>query len=757
MGRDDFLASGQESQPANHKEWPVLCLLAALVLVVAEPIVFRGHVAVPIDNRAGLYGELESSVWPQLTRLSDINRFFIPKLDLQLNGNHVGWNATWNPHIQLGKPASHFGGYSKSYPITYVLSCFTRDPYLVHSLLGLVTLALLTFGTYLFLRSLGLQSAAAFIGAVGIGLNTRSAFWFGFAQFLSWAVWCIGVMWLSVRLTRRLRLLEWLGLIFCCYCLIIGARHQATIRAAYLVVPFVLLVVLRSKDPLKNKAETLAALVAAVLLSGVLSFPLVYDLLAVAADSTRRSADTFEFLLANRTGLGTPQLAMLWNLFAFGNPCSADFPYPTPALNFTPFFFAMLAATLVTRAVRRAWLFIIVAGGFLLMAACQPVHLAAIKLMGFGLSRGNPIGGIYLPAFVVCAYGVDTLLADRERRQIQATGPALAAVAATVLGMTLIIGLHKTVHIDWPSVAIGLVLAAAAIAFVIVRSPSILYAVAVVTVLAFTAPALIHRPVDDVARSSPLIQMLHDLSQNGHRYAKVGKAARLVPSNQEVLVDLYSIHSYDSLSSLRYGAFTRTISDAGVTTFGRHFDRLDNKEKNLIDDMSYTGVSVVISDYELLLEGWSVHDSPTGDLIYVASEAPPIVAQVTEFARVNGSVSLAGPIGLHARPGWATLSERRDNQLRVQTRAIAQPSLVFVSSQFHRDWVARSTRGILDTLPINDFYLGVILPPETSSVELRFVPLSRWAWLPLLFFAACLTLAIMARAAQALASHRADQ
>ena len=229
--------------PDRHRAF-ALVFLCALVLVLTEPIVFRGQVATPVDLHASFASVDDPQSTHQLPYLQDIVRVFIPKLDLHFHSDHAGWNSTWNPHTQLGKPSSHFGGYSKAYPLTYCLSFLTTNPYRLHALLSVVTVFLMTLFAFFLLLELGLHPAAALVGAVGIGLNTRNAYWFGFAQFLAWVAWSMAIMWLSLRLIKQWRPLTFLGLAFSCYCLAIGARHQAVIRMAYLVVPFVLLMIM---------------------------------------------------------------------------------------------------------------------------------------------------------------------------------------------------------------------------------------------------------------------------------------------------------------------------------------------------------------------------------------------------------------------------------------------------------------------------------------------------------------------------------
>ena len=56
----------------------------------------------------------------------------------------------------------------------------------------------------------------------------------------------------------------------------------------------------------------------------------------------------------------------------------------------------------------------------------------------------------------------------------------------------------------------------------------------------------------------------------------------------------------------------------------------------------------------------------------------------------------------------------------------------------------------LETVQVNGFYQGVVVPPGTEEVELRFLPLVRWAWVSQVAFA----LAWLAAGGRALARKR---
>jgi uncharacterized membrane protein YfhO len=80
---------------------------------------------------------------------------------------------------------------------------------------------------------------------------------------------------------------------------------------------------------------------------------------------------------------------------------------------------------------------------------------------------------------------------------------------------------------------------------------------------------------------------------------------------------------------------------------------------------------------------------------------------------------------------------------KIEVTASPQETLLFLSQQYHRAWRARAGQQPLRTVLVNRFYQGVIVPANTSEVELFFRPFVLWSWLPqgLFIFCAALLLA----------------
>jgi hypothetical protein len=68
-----------------------------------------------------------------------------------------------------------------------------------------------------------------------------------------------------------------------------------------------------------------------------------------------------------------------------------------------------------------------------------------------------------------------------------------------------------------------------------------------------------------------------------------------------------------------------------------------------------------------------------------------------------------------------------------------QSSILVLSQQYHRHWqaLARTPSGWVEasTLPVNGAFQGILLPAETQTVRLQFLPFVRFAWIAHVFWA----------------------
>jgi hypothetical protein len=698
--------------------WSVVapCLLAVSTLWFLYPFVFLGHVATPTtyaesfgSDRGASSGIVEDK------HLADVTSSNIPELEYHISERHRGVIATWAPNVQLGRPIYHFEGYSKANPIVQVLSLAIDDPFVLHTATSTVLIVISVCLSYWLAIALGLHPVAGLALAIGLGLNTRSAYWFGFAQFLAWPIWSVGIMLFALLGSRGRAFGAWLALAFCTYCFVIGSRSQAVIRSVYFLLPFFVWLFWSVPD-LRTRGKLLAYFGSAAVVAAAASTPVLSALYDAVSNSTRFASDTSSWIL-DRGREPSLIYAWLWNAGMFQGRPLFD-AGPNSAIHLSPFFMALVGIAAVnTRVLKRTVPFWIAAAIFTGMTLSAGLHEFAVDYMGMGFSRGNPLGGLYVPVFLLAAYALDDLLRHTQR----VWWLELAAV-----GVTVALGISSARRLGIQHLggfALGLFLAMLAASMVVIRAgrPAIASIAAMAYLLFMLPNALHHRPRSDLVQDTPFLASLRGLLGDG-RLAKFGSAAPVVVSNQEVLASIRSIHSYDSVSSRRYNELLGTLSPTRASTFGRRFDAVDDPNIDP-DALSYTGVSVVLSDTLLPLIGWEVQ--PLGRWVAHTRRAQ-------QYATLRTSEPVGG-IGENLLGRDVSRTADLADYKRFQI-AEGPACVLFVSEQYHSDWHASIDGRPAVVIPIRDFYIGVETAPGAHTVELSFEPFSRFAWVPNVVF-----------------------
>jgi hypothetical protein len=298
-------------------------------------------------------------------------------------------------------------------------------------------------------------------------------------------------------------------------------------------------------------------------------------------------------------------------------------------------------------------------------------------------------------------------------------------------------------------VGVGLLLLSTALAFVWTRSRLVLVVLGVATAATGLWRLELVRPLAETRPESRLVERIRTETADGSRYAWFGSdyLGALHP-NQEALFGLRSVHSNNSLSSRGYQDWMERVWGVQSTTHGRLFARLPLQAQPDLAALSWAGVSLLLSVAPL--PAWMANGAGRVEQLglYRLKEPPRLQAQLQQFSReAPGQASFGGAMGsTPSLPVQRTLDAA--DALAFQTTPADFPTLLFVSQQHHPHWKATSGGARLETLAVNGFYQGVVVPPGTQRVELVFRPWVRWSWVPQAAFLAA-ALALVGRAALA--------
>lgn len=696
-----------------------------LTLVFAAPVLIEGHVLLPHDNGFAMGVGTKSDI--RMRKFDDIPNFFIPNIWHQTQGT----GTSWNPHVELGMPVG-FGIYGQASVAVWLAALFTDDPFRIHALISLLMVVLLATFSYLYLRGEGLLPAACFIGSIGIALGTRTAYWFGFAQFLAWVAGAMALLWVVSAFVRSRNVWWFLGIVAATYFTLTTGRPQAIVKALYFLVPYFAYQTIRHHEAWRDRLLTCMGWTAAATLGAVCALPRHLDLLNKALSSPRLSAPTDYFLkptsesgwLADAAGT----LSRLWDPWLQWD-LSSVYPLNFNGMSFTPIYCLLFALGLTHKKVRQRRIFVSFVLLFLAMEIYRPLHEVFVTYLGFGFQRSNPIGGTLIPFFLFCGFAVDAWLRDRPNGSWSRTLIALGLC----LGVAILVALADGVEApNWRlSILVTAAITGLTLALVRLRThrSHVALLLGILYLALYVIPLRHTISIEDLRFESPLLREVKASTEGGYRYAVFGNQ-RTLPSNQEVVHGLRSIHVYDPLMTQQYAEFAATISDSGLLSkYGKHFRALKSRDKLQADAFSYTGVNTIVAKRPLDLPGWTMKRVGR-HLVHVANKAPVLHCRLASFTVLDaGDVEVDGAL-TPDRCLPLTAKALTSDQLNFSIPDVKQSTLLFVSAQYHPAWRAWCGEKKMETMRINGFYQGVRLPNQCNELVLEFPQTGRLAWVP---------------------------
>jgi hypothetical protein len=714
----------------------LLLLLGVFVLHFSR-ILFLREVIFPHDNaiEAGAVGE---QVSPGISnrKFSDQSDAFIPELAGNLGSNRKAWLDTWNPHVQLGRASYHLSGLSRAFPLTNLLSCFTSNPFVVYTALVLLTVGLTAGFLLLFLRSLGLHPGACACAALGLGFTTPVSYWLCFVMFLAAFCWSVCLLWLITEFTRKPSWAAALGLAFATYCLLMTAYPQLTILSLYMIGAYTLIRLLQMPRTGREKLRTMLAMLGCAAAGALAALPVYLDLLLAAKDSARLGEVTDSFFL----GVLPPSrdlremagfLMTLFDWSWLGNAIDPKYPVHFNGLSFTPVYGSLIWLSFILKNRRVVWLWQLLLIACLAATIFPAVYLFAVHHLGFGLSRAQLLAGGIVPGFILSAFTIDAILRGELRLTIRSAAWLLIPVAAESVVALLV---WRPLPIDPFAVAATFLLVTALLGSIHRRSIPALIAVAVVSTFLYGRTLILSRSPQTIHLSSKLIDAIKTKAPDGKRFAIADRTMAVLPANQETLFGLESVNSYDSLSSRRYQELMGHWGAVGASTYGRHFKFVDIGRALADPAFPFSNVHLILSTRPLATDQLTLAAEVNEVKLYQTATPPIGMLQTPRFQLSNAGEAAIDPLA--ARPN---LESHRVETLtdfqKIEVTASPQETLLFLSQQYHRAWRAEAHHRSLRTVIVNRFYQGVLLPPNTSEVELSFRPFVLWSWLPQLLFA----------------------
>jgi hypothetical protein len=695
-----------------------LLLVAALLAFFGPPLA-REQVLYPHDNAAE--AGLANVALDQFGRVfGDQSNLYVPEVHAHLQGAHASWLPSWNPHNELGRPLFPCG-IARGWILGHALSRVISDALTYYTWSAVAAVVGSAVFAFLFLRARGLHPLACLTGALGISIGPIFGGW-QFVTLVQWGFcWALAALCGIESWLRRPTFWNGAWIVFSVHSVLMSGFPQHVLMLGWIVGTWLLVRTLESRASRAERLRMLGAVTALALL-GVLSVAPTWIDLYVDWRASARA----DYVSSSNAWAGEPQRrAALWVGLT-----SVMWPDDPGCLSFSlsPLYAGLLGVGLLTWRRAHGWVWIVWLG-LSLAGTLYTGANAALRALGLSLSEWPPIYAGLLPCAILAALGADRVLRSDARQRGANVLACLLPFVTAALHLSGVVRPFEPVLVVY---ALALALATLAL---VARPRPLLLAVLLGAVVVADGQVLVRwQPRAAVHTDSPLAAELRRRTADGSRFAWVGPRLpgyRFLQPNQEIVLGLSSVHTYDHLMSRAFSEWSRELGTAAYrdSDYDRLFDQLGLHALQDEEFLAAAGVSTLVSIEPL-------------DAQLVADPLPIAGVHVSSLRRRGPLQAHLGEDDYaHAAPGQvrAPLERLReqapaervptgfDDRLSFRFEARERESLLFVSQRFDARWEARAGERRLQGVCINGLYQGVVIPPGVEALQLEFRVWSRFA------------------------------
>ena len=670
--------------------------------------------------------------------LNDYSYSFIPEVTLQLESPRKSWLTLWTDKNELGRPIFHLSGLSPAYAPSWVMAQFIGNPWSFITVLSLATCYFGGLFIILYCREEAFDPLAGFLAGTSFASAPPLMYWISFPMFLGTWTWSAGILWALTRVAKRADLLAWTMLAFCCYSLLMTGYPQLVVFHSYLLCGYGFHLAYRAfRASSATGIQFLVRASTAGLVGAALTVPVFRDVAVAGEESLRVKLDFafFEGRLPKVTDFVDAVRLVVTHVTPeiFGRPVAPKFPFPYDGQSITLLLLFFLVVSLFTtfRKFIGWWL---AAAVIFLLSFSHSLYAFGVDHLGFNLSRNNPLDSLLLPFTVIVAAGVDALVKRGATTKVVRSMMIASVVCFTAIILAVSFGLTRGAPIYWRAVFLMTVM----IAMLAAQGPktrvvSLIIAQGIV-VFSTSAPLLLHQSPTNIASTSPLSETIRQYTSDGSRFAIVSPGIPILFPNLNASLGLSSIHSYDSLSPMRYHGLIEALG--GEVVF---YDRLN---LSIAPDYSsslfwMSNIGVVLSSVPLLRDNLALLGKVSGLLLYQVKSrmGEALLVEATANSSDANKLTIDDPRLIATSVPRSLVNVADATEVELTSDA---PSVLILSRKFHRDWKAFAlVSGVWTpaaTLEINGVFLGAKIPAGATRAQFEFLPWTRYEWVGHVFW-----------------------
>ncbi|MEW4562461.1 hypothetical protein AB1K70_08040 [Bremerella sp. JC770] len=736
----------------SEKHQP-LAAFGCYVLIFAacwHPVAISGEV-MAVSNMCYHLGAPESYDGRRFSWcMSDQIETFVPLLHQSLNSKSRHRLALWNPHSEFGTPTLHSANLSNLHFIPHVLSLFIEDAFVLYSWMTLVICFLAGTFAFLLFSELGVKPFGAMAGALFLSCGMTPSYLTYFSAFPSTYCWTCCLLWVLVVYCRTGNLIWLLAIVVAVFSFLVTGNLAIAPPHIFMVMGVAVTSLLWFRVSWKQLLVRGTLLLLAAIVGASLCAPVVLDIAVAQKRSVRQDHEEFGSLLKKsvirRCDSAATEAVRRFDPFIIGNPVDsmegrliADLPVqPWFPVFFGPVFAILLAAGVVSPATRKWWPVCLFAAAVSALSYSDITAPVVHLVLGLSLSSIPTDYVTIIPLSLIIGLGFDTIAGARR-------GWHRVAIVVFAILIALFISCVQDPQVVPHFAFISLYLFGLSCGAMLIKSRSLMVGAIAISVVLFSSDLLITRPTV-LVRTELTDTVNAALTTEDGRFAVAReKGNELLSPQSYIFSNLRSIHTYNSFVPRIYKPFIETLGETQGDIQDRRFKFLKCDSLKYDVPLRLSCIEVIVASCELDYPWLELEKKVGRNFVY------KVAGPHKHFGIVRSNFEELGPGSVQWTPESPELesledivvTEKLDDFMQFDVAGVHEPSLIFMSQQFHPQWVAYSESGPLETVEINSFFQGILVPADANVVNIEFAPYSRWLWISQLVIGCLVVLLIL--------------